>query len=380
MAYAYTNTKRENEGCGTSYEWSGGFGRDRRRAADVGQAIQPLVERIREYDSIRLKLEREGGYISDFSRVTQLLSQPFMIKGINRNCPAALTDQNSLRTALYEAGGDDYHLDVRQLSTRMPVYYLCRIRRDYWSEYSLIVEDVYQSTGYPMVDDRFVRLMDGGHEAYYLRLSQFREGVKIAGSNTGSMSELETDDLLYRLGRHIFQAAWHEDQRLGVLTALHFGLTHFREAIELLYLCLSGELCEMRSATNHRVLSFFEEIYPQPAIRAFLKMLCELDGATINDLPRRALKLYVRLSAAFSRFLSVEICWGHQKATITLYKLVFGNFSRLPLIAAQIKEDSCIRSAALRLEQEAFMIVGEVVREHMMPTVSIPDGTRGGES
>ena len=45
-------------------------------------------------------------------------------------------------------------MDVRQLDSRMPVYFLCRLRKDYWSEYSLIVEDLYRSPGYPLTDER----------------------------------------------------------------------------------------------------------------------------------------------------------------------------------------------------------------------------------
>jgi len=365
MAYLYDDDEKwEKKGSGSGWSYRSGYGYSTTRAANARKALQPLLDHIRQYDALRQKLEMQGGAISDVAKVTELLSLPITLKGDYRDCKASLIDQASLRTAIFDVGRSDLHIDVRQLPTGMPVYYLCRIRRDYWSEYTLIVEDLYQSAGYPVLDERFVRLMDGGHETYYLRLSQFREGVKTAlpdKSSRSDTSEWDTDDILYHTGRHVFQAAWHEDQRPGVLTATHFGLVNFRQAIELLYLCLSGELCELRNATNKRLLSFFEQTYPQPAIRAFLGVLSGLDGAAINDLPQKALKLYARLSNAFSRFLSVEVPWGHRQVTTPLYKLVFGNFSRLALVADRLGEEACIRNAAQRLEEASQAIVGEIV-------------------
>ncbi|MEI7899952.1 MAG: hypothetical protein WCK89_06840 [bacterium] len=396
MAYVYEDEEKWGKtGYSTGYGWNSGAGcgYGAVRAVDASKALQPLLDHIRAYDTLRQKLEREGGGFPDIAKVTELLSQPITLRGKYGNCKATLTDQAGLRTALFDIGNNDLHLDIRQLSTGMPVYYLCRIRRDYQSEHSLIVEDHYQSTGYPMVDERFVRMMDCGHETYYLRLSQFRDKLKEEGQRVHSprrtpegskkysgiyetavpaspiqphaspddSSDLQIDDTLYHVGRHVFQAAWHEDQRPGVLAATHFGLPYFRQAIELLYLCLSGELCELRNATNERLLAFFKETYPQPAIHAFLGLLGGLDGAAINDLPRKALKFYVRLSSAFSSFLGVEVQWGHSRARVPLYKLVFGNFSRLDMLAVTLAHDKKLRSAAKELDQQAEVIVADIV-------------------
>ena len=364
MAYLYDN--KEDHALtgfesGSGWNYSSGYGYRTIRPGDARKALQPILDHIRHYDALRLKLEREGGSLSDVTTITKLLSRTIIVKGIYRTCETSLTNQAGIRAALFDIGNYDLHLDVRQLPSGMPVYYLCRIRRDYWSEYSLIVEDLYQSSGYPMVDERFVRLMDGSHEMYYLHLSQFRDSVKATSKDKSDSSELKIDDIIYNAGRHVFQAAWHEDQRPGVLTATHFDLVHFNRAIELLYLCLSGELCELRNATNQTLLSFFETTYPQPVIRAFLELLGGLDGAAINELPRKALKLYARLSAAFGRFLAVEVKWGHRQATVPLYKLVFGSFSRLALVAKGLKDDKHISEAAQKLEQESQAIATEIV-------------------
>ena len=169
-----------------------------------------------------------------------------------------------------QIGRFDLHMNIRMLDTGMPVYYICRVERDYWMEYSLIVEDLYRSPSYTWQDDRFAKLMYMGHEIYFLRLSLFRKSLTelLSDQENGIADKREVDEYIYRLGRYIFQAAWHEDQRPGMLTAEHFGLAKFYHAIELLYLCLSGELCQLRSTIDDRLLSFFEKAYPQPAIHS----------------------------------------------------------------------------------------------------------------
>ena len=397
---------------GWSYSTGSGYGTT--RAADARKALEPLLDHIRQYDLLRRKLEEEGGNISELGRVTELLSHPICLKGSFRDSKVALVDQASIRTALFDVGCPDVHVDIRQLATAMPVYYFCRIRRDYWSEYSLIVEDLYQSAGYPIVDERFIRLMDGGHETYYLRLSQFRENVATSRQYSRRSCRAEasarrrnepaaphqhpltaltpqrvqsprctvlpqysrryepaastpapdtlTDDLLYHAGRHVFQAAWHEDQRPGMLTAAHFGLPDFSQAIELLYLCLSGELCELRQAADDRLLAFFEHTYPQPALRAFLEKLAGHDGAAINDIPRAALAAYARLSTAFSRFLGVDVPWGRDAIPRPLYKLVFANFARLEMVADRLQDNPVLQKAAETLNRESRTITDDILR------------------
>jgi hypothetical protein len=169
------------------------------------------------------------------------------------------------------------------------------------------------------------------------------------------------DDALYHVGRHVFQAAWHDDQRPGTLTARHFDLPCFQQAIELLYLCLSGELCELRNALDEKLIGFFESIYPQPSIYAFLGLLNELDGTTINELPRKALKQYLRLSTAFSHFLNTEVPWGRKHVKTALYKLIFANFDRLEMVATQLKDDISRHEAAFRLEEESQQIIEDLL-------------------
>jgi hypothetical protein len=332
-------------------------------AVDFTVALSPLIEQLRVYDELRTRLQRQGGGLADLRQLAQALNHRLMCRSPYGESYASLSDQPALRALLVDVGGYRLHLQVRQLNIRMPVYYLCRLHRDYWAEYGLIVEDLYLSPGYPLTDDRFAKLMDAGHETFFLRLSPFRQGVSalFADDSTRPHDSRRPDDLLYQLGRHIFQAAWHEDQRLGVMLATHFGLPQFRQAVELLYLCLSGELCELRSAVDAYVLRFFEQVYAQPAIRDFLTMLQRLNGGELNDIPQQAQQLFARLAKAFSRFLNQPAQWAPASRAVPLYKLVFANYSRLPLLAAALGQQEEVKEAANLLNEEARRIIDQIV-------------------
>jgi hypothetical protein len=330
----------------------------RRPVIDLAQALEPLIAHLRGYDGHRLELETAGGQLRDLKRLTEIIRQEVSIQGRYREYQVSLINQTGLRDLLRDVGDFDVHLAVRQLETRLPVYYLCRLDRLYRSEYDLVLEDLYMSPGYPLTDSRMVKLMRGGHEVYHLRLSPFRSKTE---KLLGGQKIRRVDDLLNKVGRHIFQAAWHEDQRLGVMVAQEFGLPRFHEAIEVLYLCLSGELCEIRNAADDELYRFFREVYLQPAIHGFLELLPRLEGGALTHLTQAALGLYARLSQAFKRFLSVKVEWGFRKELTPLQKLVFGNFSRLAQVAARLENDPEVSAAKEVLEREAGAVVAALL-------------------
>jgi hypothetical protein len=334
-----------------------------RHAFDISNALKPLIDQIIQYDTLRQELDLNGGWMSDLVEITRVLNTSFTITTSFGRKEVQLSNQIDLLKAIRDINYD-LHLDIRQLHTRLPVYYICRVHRDYWGEYSLIIEDFYMSPKYPMTDERFVKIMSSGHDVYFLRLSQFREGVaKIVGKD----SEIrKVDTILYDIGRYIFQAAWHEDQRPRILAAKHLDLPHFRQAIELVYLCLSGELCELRNAVNKTMLRFFEDVYPHPPIRLFLEKLSALDGVTLNKLHEHARELYERISRAFSNFLSVKIPWSSRRMRIPLWKLLSANFSRLPLIEKSLKDNQQLTKAAMVLEEASQSIIEDVLNAAKM--------------
>jgi hypothetical protein len=324
---------------------------------DYRDRLAPLLRRLRTYDVLRRELQQNGGRIGDVKLLTRMLSIPVEIKSPHAERTVSLTARKELRHALSAIGHGRLHLQVRRLDCGMPAYYLCRTRRDYWREYSLVVEDLYCSPGFPLGDGRFVQLMDFGHEKYHLRLSPFRDAACEIVGGRSQVTRRELDEFLYDVGRHVFQAAWHDDQRIGILAARHFDLPTFSRAIELLYLCLSGELCEIRGTVDEDMLLLFEDVYPQPSLHRFLEHLADMDGQTLNEIPRRALRLYTALAGDLSRFLQTEV----RRTTLPLYKLLFSNMTRLEAIASELEDNKEVQTAAKTLEQSAQRTVTRII-------------------
>jgi len=215
-----------------------------------------------------------------------------------------------------------------------------------------------------MPDKRFVRLMKRGKEKSFLRLSPFRGIIKKGIQNTkGRSIERETDRILYDLGRHVMGPTWHEDQFPGMQAADHFGLARFPQVIELLYLDLSGELCELRSQIDTAMLDFFQTTYPQPAILNFLEKLKDLNGAELNELPKEGLKNYVSLQKTFVQFIRIEIPWGKRKTKMPLNRLFLGNFSRLDLVGKALNHTKKSVAVKKNLEKEAQKIIRMITRK-----------------
>ena len=345
------------------YGYRNGYGRGRSEI-ELHEVVEPLIRQIKTYDEYRQKFEKQGGTVKDLAALTIILSQLIILEGCYGPAKVALTDPAAVRSALDDI---DYglHLQVRELPSGMPCYYLCRIKNIYFSDYnSLVMEDLYRSPGYPMPDQRFVRLMKRGKEKSFLRLSPFREIIKKGIQNTKEHSiERETDRILYNLGRYVLGPAWHEDQFPGMQAADHFGLTLFPQVIELLYLNLSGELCELRSRIDTDMLDFFNTTYSQSAVLDFLKMLKDLNGAELNELPKAGLKHYVSLQKAFSHFLCIEIPWGKRKTKIPLNMLLLGNFSRLNLLEKALNHTQEAVPAKKHLEEAAQNIIRMITKK-----------------
>jgi hypothetical protein len=337
-------------------EYRGG---GRLSAEERRKALSPLLSRLEEYDALRRRLETEGGRLSDLSQMAKLLQTAVKTHGRYGMVSAAPSKPDAMKSLIREVD-PDIHFQVRRLDTGMPVYYLCRVWRDYWSEYGLVVEDLYESPGYPLTDPRFVKLMYASHESPHLRLSDFRvETARLLGAEPESET---VDDLLYEAGRHVLQSAWHEDQRLGFMIADRLVIPRFRRAVELLYLCLSGELCDLRGAANEQLSAFFQAVYPHPPIRDLLAMLPKTDGNALNDLPKTAAGLYKRLSRAFKAFMEREIRWGFGEGRmVPVWKVLYANISRPDAVFPLLADSVVVRDAAKTLDKAAAGVLTEIL-------------------
>ena len=130
--------------------------------------------------------------------------------------------------------------------------------------------------------------------------------------------------------------------------------------IELLYLCLSGDLCAIRANIDADISDFFVSVYPQPAIHRFLQGISELEGNILARLPDKAIEVFARLSRAYSRFLRVEVANGPRGCSVPLYKLLFANFGRLGLVEQNTSGDGDVATAAAELEEQAREAIQEI--------------------
>jgi hypothetical protein len=207
-----------------------------------------------------------------------------------------------------------------------------------------------------------------GKETQFLRLSQFRqEAHRLCRSGPAEVS-ITADSFLHDLGRFVFQSAWHEDQSLAMLMARHFEMPCFGQAIELLYLVLGGELCELRGAVDDRMLEFFDRVYVQPAIRQLLKRLPVLEGRHLNELPRKAGSLYRRLTRKFTHLLGEEAEWGEQRVPVPLHKVIFANLGDLEAVAEALRKQDGVIESASALNASAEQVVAQLLDTHQQPT------------
>lgn len=328
---------------------------------EVSHAINPLVAHLHKYDRLRARYEDRGVQLRGVEEITAHLTKTIKLETPRGfKVSLSLADQKSVRYAINDIGDYKLRLTVRNADSRMPTYYLCRTHSSYWTDYKLILEDLYISPDYPLLDPRFVKLMRYGHEEFHLRLSPIREGVVRMAKGKEKPSAKEIDRSLKYVGEEVFQAAWHEDQRLALAVAQAFEIPRFQQALELLYLCLSGDLCALRNMNSKYLKAFFAKAYPQPAIAQLLKLLHDMDGADLNEVPERALKLYAELSHSFSKLLHIETPWGRTGANLPIYKLVFANTTRMPTLGKALKDLKSVREAADDLDAAAGAIISDL--------------------
>lgn len=337
----------------------------RRRQRSAAE-LEPLLAVMREVDALRQHLEQVGGHMAHLAEMTKLLNRQVTLGDRHFRMTTSLSRPLELRRAVRNVEWD-LRFQVRQLHHGLPVYYLARTNQDYFSEYTLIVEDLHLSPGYPMPDPSFVKLMTGmGHEEYMLRLSPFREKLERFGKRKrkeARQNDLDLESVLYRAGRLIFETAWNEDQRLALLIADHLDIPSMRHCLELLYLVLGGDHCEIRGQLDTDLVAFFgtHGVYPQPAIHAFLKQLTRLDGGRLGTLPQEAQPFYSALGTPYSKLLAVEIPREHGEFNVPLYKLLYANTTRLDTVTREIRSVPAARQAIATLDGEARAITERVL-------------------
>ena len=328
-------------------------------AESIQKKLKPFLDLLREYDEKKRKLEREGGEINDYKGLVEILHRQLPYTNSFGRGSYSLIRQDRIKSFLRSVSYS-LHFDVRVNEHELPMYFICRTKSDYWREYDLVVEDIYRSYDYKFKDERFVSLMEMGHENQFLRLSSFRSKVNQQLFKKEEATLRELDSFLHKLGRHIFQSIWHEDQRVGFQISTYLGMPEFTQAIELLYLCLGGDLCETRAVIDENVIGFFERIYPHPPIMEFLHNLISVDGKAINSIPMRAERLYVELMEEFRTFLATLVRWSSHSFMVPVWKVFFSNINDLEKVCKVLKFDIRLQRKVESIRSTALRIISEI--------------------
>ncbi len=326
---------------------------------DLRCRFSPLLEMLRKVDFARLQLERSGGGLYSIKEYTALLNRPFVLPspyGPRRAC--SLVEQKQLCHTVAEFSGYTARLDVRSLDSGLPVYYLCRTITDTYRDFSCIVQDLYRSPAFPHDDERFVRLRIAGREEIWLRMSQLREA---ASRELPTADPVALDRYLYSAGRTVLAAAWHDSQRPSLRAAQALGFSETVRVLELLYLAQTADPSILRAHVDESLLRFFTSVYDNSYIHDFLEALPALSGSQLDRIQNDAHTLYRALADLYRLFLKTEVEWGEMQSRIPLWKLIYGNYSRLHTFGEALKSDERVREAVAALEHWSSGIGGELL-------------------
>lgn len=318
-------------------DWSAGGTGYGRNAPDFASSLAPLLAHLCVTDALREQLENDGGTTHDAIRLTELLQATIVVETPWGRVSVILSEPKTLRTCVRDWSQHGLKIQVRRTRSGLPAYHVSRTRTSWRVAGGCVLECLHASAGFPGVDARFVLLTGyGGKESRYARLDRFRE----------RMAELHPTLDPGQLDRHLGSAwewvlapAWHDDQRVAVVAAECFDLPLFREATEFLYLALTTQLCDLREAIDDDLVTFFIDIYPRPAIVAFLEHVRATNGSELDAIPEIAIRQYARLGAAFSRFLQTTIAFNSQP--LPVYKALFSQLladTRLGLDSDELAE------------------------------------------
>jgi hypothetical protein len=331
-----------------------------KKEKDITDFIRALLEQIKALDAKRQKVEGELWDTADLMDITKLLEYEIPAKINGKPRCARLQDQKELQGIISLLPG--YHLDIRRGENGLPLYLLCRIHWDYWSGYGTIVEEIHRSPGYRIFDPRFHRLIFNRKEVNVLNLAPFRAGIADLVDQTAPDPGAHVDEALFNLAKLVFRAAWHEDQSLGIYTAECLDIMYFREAIELLYLCLSGDLCRLRNHPQDVCLSYLREKHDNPYLHQFIEHIASLSGPGLGYLPQQAMKLFSALSSSFNKFINTPVVWGVNSQDVPLYKVLFANYTRLRQIAPHIPCDENLLSQKGLLEEVSHSTINTLLQ------------------
>ncbi|MFH1531623.1 MAG: hypothetical protein ABIK09_12920 [Pseudomonadota bacterium] len=335
------------------------WGVARQPRISLDAALQPLLRHLGVYESILGLLRHEGGRVQDLHRLLELMRRPIRFPGLPDGPEASLAEPARIRDRLHRlhAGVD---LELRKGPVGFPVHYLFRTSRDDFGNYTLILDDLHRGGDYDRFDarwDRFASATRYGEVDRLLRLSPLRPAAEAAAGRS------DADVLLYTAGRTLFDAAWHDDQRLACAAAELLELPRFRSTLELCYLCLGGDLSRLRQALlgpwGAPLTAVVAAADPGGALLRLVDALPATDGAQLSGLREAAHRGFPRLGAAFAALMRSQRTLDRFPADLPLFKILVAHYRRLDRVRPLLNADA--RRAGAALEDAAIGIGEEIL-------------------
>jgi hypothetical protein len=315
---------------------------------DVGAALQPLLRTLHVYESMVGLLRRKGGTVRDLRRLMEMMRRPIRFPGLLEGPEATLESPARLRDRLRElyAGVE---LEIRRGPVGFPTHYLYRTSRDFFGNYTLILEDLHRGSDYDGFDarwERFASVTRYGETDRLLRLSPLRFTASLAAGPAGA------DGVLYLAGRALFDIAWGDEQRLAAAAAELLDMPRFRSALEVLSLCLGSELSPLRQALigphGKALLMVVDDADPGGAVAALGRRLVEVeDGALLSRLRQAAHGHFQRLDHEFRELMGTREVFPGTPGGVTLFQVLVANYRRLDALRPHLAPEVLRRAARL---------------------------------
>jgi hypothetical protein len=317
--------------------------------------LEPLISHLKKVDQHRFDLYNKSISLNKLRAYKSLMAEPVALSAGCDSVQFSLLEHTKFERLVSSLGLWDIQLQVRRCKFTFPKYLICETTDNYDSGYGLVLAEYFRSFDYGIEDERFIRLMSGGHEKYYIMMEPFRE--KLSSGSRFSSSQIET--VLKAAGENYLQTAWHDDQMVSFLVADHLKIQVLKEAIEILYLVLGADLSSLRGNYTPEMKSFFSDVFPRKSIGLMLEKTENLTAKEFQNIEEKARFWYSELNSCFASFLSTKI--EFKGCRMPAYKLIFANIFRLNLVSNAILRNPEIKAAIKIIKSTSYAALKDLL-------------------
>jgi len=320
--------------------------------AEKTERVSPLLSVLNEYSYLLGDLHKSSVSLVKLKEIQQLLKQDIRICSE----PFKLLDNREKIQSCFDEIDLDIVLEKRRIEFNLPVYYCTEFsNQHFYGDYDLLLKDFYKSEYFDFQDHRFIPVTLRYSEKHALRLSQFQTSQAIAVYG----DEQTAYEKIKHIGETVLQAMWDKNQNLAFRMCQFFEMKLLQQAIELIYLVNGTNVTVLRRLIDNEVMKFFEQVYTQPYVVAYLKRIQSLEGSEFKAIQSSALEVYGLLNETLSNLLEIEIPWGSDRRHQSLYKVLFANLNRLDQ-CAEIKTEEMMKKVKY-IEAHIEKYVAEII-------------------